>query len=68
MTMEALTGDPTIRWGDKSYNSLVFSDGTFGSNCDVSLFVCLENVQDCKSPKANNSIVLKLKNIIVKGI
>ncbi|XP_028833452.1 peroxisomal carnitine O-octanoyltransferase [Denticeps clupeoides] len=34
MTQEALTGDPTIRWGDKSYNSLCFADGTFGSNCD----------------------------------
>uniref|UniRef100_A0A4W5JNV9 Carnitine O-octanoyltransferase n=1 Tax=Hucho hucho TaxID=62062 RepID=A0A4W5JNV9_9TELE len=29
-----LTGDPTIRWGDKSYNSISFADGTFGSNCD----------------------------------
>nr|XP_057939643.1 peroxisomal carnitine O-octanoyltransferase isoform X2 [Doryrhamphus excisus] len=36
MTREALMGDPTIRWGDKSYNSLVFSDGTFGSTCDGS--------------------------------
>lgn len=36
MTLEALVGDPTIRWGDKSYNSIVYSDGTFGSNCDVS--------------------------------
>uniref|UniRef100_A0A8C7RQT0 Peroxisomal carnitine O-octanoyltransferase n=1 Tax=Oncorhynchus mykiss TaxID=8022 RepID=A0A8C7RQT0_ONCMY len=34
VTREALTGDPTIRWGDKSYNSLSFADGTFGSNCD----------------------------------
>lgn len=37
MTLEALTGNPTIRWGDKSYNSIVFSDGSFASNCDVSL-------------------------------
>uniref|UniRef100_A0A3Q3IG18 Peroxisomal carnitine O-octanoyltransferase n=1 Tax=Monopterus albus TaxID=43700 RepID=A0A3Q3IG18_MONAL len=34
MAQAALTGDPTIRWGDKSYNFFVFSDGTFGSNCD----------------------------------
>ncbi|XP_056617663.1 peroxisomal carnitine O-octanoyltransferase [Triplophysa dalaica] len=34
LTQLALTGDPTIRWGDKSYNLLSFSDGTFGSNCD----------------------------------
>ncbi|KAM9310246.1 peroxisomal carnitine O-octanoyltransferase isoform 2-T4 [Pholidichthys leucotaenia] len=34
MTAQTLKGDPTIRWGDKSYNSLVFSDGTLGSNCD----------------------------------
>ncbi|XP_028983744.1 peroxisomal carnitine O-octanoyltransferase-like isoform X1 [Betta splendens] len=34
VTLEALTGNPTIRWGDKSYNALVFSDGSFGSNCD----------------------------------
>lgn len=36
MTVEALAGNPMIRWGDKSYNSIVFSDGTFGSTCDVS--------------------------------
>lgn len=41
MTQESLIGDPTIRWGDKSYNSVVFSDGTFGSTCDVSLYVCV---------------------------
>ncbi|XP_059194689.1 peroxisomal carnitine O-octanoyltransferase [Centropristis striata] len=34
LTMQALTGNPTIRWGDKSYNSLSFADGTFGSTCD----------------------------------
>ncbi|XP_051574927.1 peroxisomal carnitine O-octanoyltransferase-like isoform X1 [Myxocyprinus asiaticus] len=34
LTQLALTGNPTIRWGDKSYNLLSFSDGTFGSNCD----------------------------------
>ncbi|XP_029359236.1 peroxisomal carnitine O-octanoyltransferase-like [Echeneis naucrates] len=34
MAQEALAGNPTIRWGDKSYNSIAFSDGTFASNCD----------------------------------
>ncbi|XP_041961610.1 peroxisomal carnitine O-octanoyltransferase-like isoform X1 [Alosa sapidissima] len=34
ITLQALVGDPTIRWGDKSYNYLSFADGTFGSNCD----------------------------------
>uniref|UniRef100_A0A8C5QYW2 Peroxisomal carnitine O-octanoyltransferase n=1 Tax=Leptobrachium leishanense TaxID=445787 RepID=A0A8C5QYW2_9ANUR len=29
-----LTGDPTIRWGDKSYNCLIFQNGVHGSNCD----------------------------------
>lgn len=41
MTLGALTGNPTIRWGDKSYNSIVYLDGTFGSTCDVSLYVCV---------------------------
>nr|XP_040020748.1 peroxisomal carnitine O-octanoyltransferase-like isoform X2 [Gasterosteus aculeatus aculeatus] len=34
LTTEALTGNPAIRWGDKSYNALSFADGTFGSTCD----------------------------------
>lgn len=38
ITKESLKGDPTIRWGDKSYTLIVYSDGTFGSNCDVSFF------------------------------
>ncbi|EHA97328.1 Peroxisomal carnitine O-octanoyltransferase [Heterocephalus glaber] len=29
-----LTGDPTVRWGDKSYNLISFSNGIFGCNCD----------------------------------
>uniref|UniRef100_A0A8C1D0Y3 Peroxisomal carnitine O-octanoyltransferase n=1 Tax=Cyprinus carpio carpio TaxID=630221 RepID=A0A8C1D0Y3_CYPCA len=36
LTHLALTGDPTIRWGDKSYNLICFSNGTFASNCDGS--------------------------------
>ncbi|XP_045081942.1 peroxisomal carnitine O-octanoyltransferase-like [Coregonus clupeaformis] len=34
VSLEVLIGDPTIHWGDKSYNSI--ADGTFGSNCDGS--------------------------------
>lgn len=50
MTLEALTGNPTIRWGDKAYNSIVFSDGTFGSTCDVSLYVCCAKGVFYKNP------------------
>nr|XP_051696112.1 peroxisomal carnitine O-octanoyltransferase isoform X3 [Oryctolagus cuniculus] len=28
------SGDPTVRWGDKSYNLISFSNGVFGCNCD----------------------------------
>uniref|UniRef100_A0A8C7RSC1 Peroxisomal carnitine O-octanoyltransferase n=1 Tax=Oncorhynchus mykiss TaxID=8022 RepID=A0A8C7RSC1_ONCMY len=42
-----LTGDPTIRWGDKSYNSLSFADGTFGSNCDHAPFEGMVLVTHC---------------------
>ncbi|XP_074904650.1 peroxisomal carnitine O-octanoyltransferase isoform X1 [Buteo buteo] len=31
-----LTGDPTVRWGDKSYNSIFFSNGTCSAFCDHS--------------------------------
>ncbi|XP_026039841.1 peroxisomal carnitine O-octanoyltransferase-like isoform X3 [Astatotilapia calliptera] len=47
MTAEALTGNPTIRWGDKSYNSVVFSDGTFGSNCDHAPYDAMVLVSMC---------------------
>ncbi|XP_054639070.1 peroxisomal carnitine O-octanoyltransferase [Dunckerocampus dactyliophorus] len=47
ITLEALTGDPTIRWGDKSYNSLVFSDGTFGSTCDHAPYDAMVLVSMC---------------------
>ncbi|KAM5302946.1 peroxisomal carnitine O-octanoyltransferase isoform 1-T4 [Glossophaga mutica] len=29
-----LTGDPTVRWGDKSYTLISFSNGVFGCNYD----------------------------------
>ncbi|XP_061811439.1 peroxisomal carnitine O-octanoyltransferase-like isoform X1 [Nerophis lumbriciformis] len=47
ITLEALTGDPTIRWGDKSYNSLAFADGTFGSNCDHAPYDAMVLVSMC---------------------
>lgn len=47
MTLEALVGDPTIRWGDKSYNSIVYSDGTFGSNCDHAPYDAMVLVSMC---------------------
>ncbi|XP_069585558.1 peroxisomal carnitine O-octanoyltransferase [Ranitomeya imitator] len=34
ITKMSLAGDPTIRWGDKSYNSIVYRNGVLGSNCD----------------------------------
>ncbi|XP_028672955.2 peroxisomal carnitine O-octanoyltransferase [Erpetoichthys calabaricus] len=42
-----LTGDPTIRWGDKSYNMLSFANGTFGSNCDHSPYDAMVLVTMC---------------------
>uniref|UniRef100_A0A1A8AZ96 Peroxisomal carnitine O-octanoyltransferase n=1 Tax=Nothobranchius furzeri TaxID=105023 RepID=A0A1A8AZ96_NOTFU len=47
LTVAALTGDPTIRWGDKSYNSISFSDGTFGSTCDHAPYDAMVLVSMC---------------------
>lgn len=47
VTLESLIGNPTIRWGDKSYNSIVFSDGTFGSTCDHAPFDGMVLVSMC---------------------
>uniref|UniRef100_A0A3P9KQ19 Peroxisomal carnitine O-octanoyltransferase n=1 Tax=Oryzias latipes TaxID=8090 RepID=A0A3P9KQ19_ORYLA len=47
MTVEALAGNPMIRWGDKSYNSIVFSDGTFGSTCDHAPYDAMVLVSMC---------------------
>ncbi|KAG7242409.1 hypothetical protein CRUP_000934, partial [Coryphaenoides rupestris] len=47
MTLETLVGDPTIRWGDKSYNSISYADGTFGSNCDHSPYDAMILVSLC---------------------
>ncbi|XP_048469646.1 peroxisomal carnitine O-octanoyltransferase isoform X2 [Rhincodon typus] len=45
--LSALTGNPTVRWGDKSYNCLSFSNGTFGSNCDHSPYDAMVMVSMC---------------------
>ncbi|XP_034523172.1 peroxisomal carnitine O-octanoyltransferase isoform X1 [Ailuropoda melanoleuca] len=34
VTAVILIGDPTVRWGDKSYNLISFSNGVFGCSCD----------------------------------
>uniref|UniRef100_A0AAQ5XAQ1 Peroxisomal carnitine O-octanoyltransferase n=1 Tax=Amphiprion ocellaris TaxID=80972 RepID=A0AAQ5XAQ1_AMPOC len=47
LTVEALTGNPTIRWGDKSYNSIMFSDGTCGSTCDHAPYDAMVLVSMC---------------------
>ncbi|XP_066501757.1 peroxisomal carnitine O-octanoyltransferase [Hoplias malabaricus] len=47
MTLLALTGDPTIRWGDKSYNQICFADGTFASNCDHAPYDAMVLVSLC---------------------
>ncbi|NXT72455.1 OCTC octanoyltransferase, partial [Chaetops frenatus] len=38
LTRLGLTGDPTVRWGDKSYTSIFFSNGTCSAFCDHSPF------------------------------
>ncbi|NWS60128.1 OCTC octanoyltransferase, partial [Chunga burmeisteri] len=38
VTRLGLTGDPTVRWGDKSYSIIFFSNGTCGAFCDHSPF------------------------------
>ncbi|KAJ8288439.1 hypothetical protein COCON_G00010980 [Conger conger] len=47
MTLQSLIGDPTIRWGDKSYNWITFADGTFGSNCDHAPYDAMVLVSFC---------------------
>ncbi|XP_054903584.1 peroxisomal carnitine O-octanoyltransferase isoform X3 [Poeciliopsis prolifica] len=47
LTAAALTGNPTIRWGDKSYNSIAFADGSFGSTCDHAPYDAMVLVSMC---------------------
>lgn len=47
LTLEAMVGNPTIRWGDKSYNYIMYADGTFGSNCDHAPYDAMVLVSFC---------------------
>ncbi|XP_007424767.1 peroxisomal carnitine O-octanoyltransferase [Python bivittatus] len=47
ITKLALAGDPAVRWGDKSYNFIAFSNGSFASNCDHSPFDAMVLVALC---------------------
>ncbi|XP_005153004.2 peroxisomal carnitine O-octanoyltransferase [Melopsittacus undulatus] len=38
VTKMGLTGDPTVRWGDKSYSCIFFSNGTCSAFCDHAPF------------------------------
>ncbi|XP_044535565.1 peroxisomal carnitine O-octanoyltransferase isoform X1 [Gracilinanus agilis] len=47
VTTLVLTGDPTVRWGDKSYNFISFSNGLFGCNCDHAPYDAMVMVDIC---------------------
>ncbi|XP_068942217.1 peroxisomal carnitine O-octanoyltransferase [Petaurus breviceps papuanus] len=47
VTAMVLTGDPTVRWGDKSYNLISFSNGVFGCNCDHAPYDAMVIVEIC---------------------
>uniref|UniRef100_A0AAA9SDI4 Peroxisomal carnitine O-octanoyltransferase n=1 Tax=Bos taurus TaxID=9913 RepID=A0AAA9SDI4_BOVIN len=47
VSAKILNGDPTVRWGDKSYNLIAFSNGVFGSNCDHAPFDAMVLVKVC---------------------
>lgn len=47
MTLKAMVGDATVRWGDKSYNSIVFADGSLASNCDHAPYDAMVLVSFC---------------------
>ncbi|KAM9308557.1 peroxisomal carnitine O-octanoyltransferase [Gastrophryne carolinensis] len=44
---KALAGDPTVRWGDKSYNFVMWRNGVFASNCDHSPYDAMVLVSMC---------------------
>ncbi|KAL7976565.1 hypothetical protein Chor_008514, partial [Crotalus horridus] len=47
ITRLALAGNPTLRWGDKSYNIIAFSNGCFATNCDHAPFDAMVLVTTC---------------------
>ncbi|XP_075171733.1 peroxisomal carnitine O-octanoyltransferase isoform X2 [Anomaloglossus baeobatrachus] len=72
ITKLGLTGDPTVRWGDKSYNSIAYRNGVLGSNCDhapydAMVLVALcdyidQNIQACDGRWKGSSFVRELPN------
>ncbi|XP_075067972.1 peroxisomal carnitine O-octanoyltransferase isoform X1 [Mixophyes fleayi] len=47
ITKLALAGDPTVRWGDKSYNFIIWRNGVVGSNCDHAPYDAMVLVAMC---------------------
>ncbi|XP_053322479.1 peroxisomal carnitine O-octanoyltransferase [Spea bombifrons] len=47
MALLALAGDPTIRWGDKSYDFILWQNGVFASNCDHAPYDAMVLVAMC---------------------
>ncbi|XP_032090545.1 peroxisomal carnitine O-octanoyltransferase [Thamnophis elegans] len=47
ITRLSIAGNPTLRWGDKSYNLIAFSNGSFASNCDHAPFDAMVLVSLC---------------------
>ncbi|KAM4705893.1 peroxisomal carnitine O-octanoyltransferase [Rhinophrynus dorsalis] len=70
ITMLALGGDPTIRWGDKSYNLIAWRNGVFGSNCDHAPYDAMvlvtmcdyidQNIKACEGCWKGSTIVREL--------
>ncbi|XP_075683764.1 peroxisomal carnitine O-octanoyltransferase [Rhinoderma darwinii] len=69
---KALAGDPTVRWGDKSYNFILWRNGVFGSNCDHAPFDAMvlvslcdyidQNIKACEGRWKGSSFVRELAN------
>ncbi|KAE8596140.1 hypothetical protein XENTR_v10015983 [Xenopus tropicalis] len=72
IAMMALAGDPTVRWGDKSYNLIAWSNGVFGSNCDHAPYDAMvlvamcdyidQNVKACEGRWKGSAAVRELPN------
>ncbi|XP_069815587.1 peroxisomal carnitine O-octanoyltransferase [Dendropsophus ebraccatus] len=70
ITRAALAGDPTVRWGDKSYNFLIWRSGVFGSTCDhapydAMVLVALcdyidQNIRACEGRWKGSAVVREL--------
>ncbi|KAG8443192.1 hypothetical protein GDO86_011848 [Hymenochirus boettgeri] len=72
ITMMAVAGDPTVRWGDKSYNLIAWSNGLFGSNCDHAPYDAMvlvavndyidQNIKACEGRWKGSDFIRKLSN------